>query len=98
MDGTHSTAPRQFAQLFCIQVPLGKGHATAAYGLLPGKQQEHYKEFLTVILDACLREDVRPSPSTVIIDYETAIHNAVLSVILSQNIKIQVHMYIIYFR
>ena len=52
MDGTHSTAPRQFAQLFCIRVPLGEGHATAAYSLLPGKQREHYEEFLIAILDA----------------------------------------------
>ncbi|KAH3787577.1 hypothetical protein DPMN_165703 [Dreissena polymorpha] len=45
------------------------------------KQQEHNEEFLTAILDACLREDTLLSPSTVIIDYETAIHNAVLTVI-----------------
>ncbi|KAH3793711.1 hypothetical protein DPMN_147229 [Dreissena polymorpha] len=37
-DGTHSTAPKQFVQLFCICVPRGNGNVTAAYALLTGKQ------------------------------------------------------------
>ena len=39
MDGTHSTAPAQFAQLFCIRVPLGETCVSAAYALLPAKNQ-----------------------------------------------------------
>ena len=88
MDGTHSTAPGQFAQLFCVRVPLGVTHVTAAYGLLPGKQHQHYEEFFTGLLDACLQRDVRPTPIKIVVDYEMAIHNAIRSVI-SPNIHIQ---------
>ena len=88
MDGTHSTAPGQFAQLFCVRVPLGVTHVTAAYGLLPGKQHQHYEEFFTGLLDACLQRDVRPTPINIVVDYEMAIHNAIRSVI-SPNIHIQ---------
>ena len=88
MDGTHSTAPAQFAQLFCIRVPLGEACVPAAYALLPAKNQEIYEECLTAILDACLWKDVRPNPSRIVVDYEVAIHNAARSV-LSANINIQ---------
>ena len=88
MDGTHSTALSQFAQLFCIRVPLGDTCVSAAYALLPAKSQEIYEECLTAVLDACLRKDIRPSPTRIIVDYEMAIHNAARSV-LSANINIQ---------
>ncbi|KAH3866950.1 hypothetical protein DPMN_030074 [Dreissena polymorpha] len=55
MDGTHSTSPAQFAQLFYIRVPVGESYGTAAYALLPGKQKNHFKECVTAIMDACLR-------------------------------------------
>ena len=88
MDGTHSTAPGQFAQLFCVRVPLGVTHITAAYGLLPGKQHQHYEEFFTGLLDACLQRNVRPTPIEIGVDYQMAIHNAIRSVI-NPNIHIQ---------
>lgn len=88
MDGTHSTAPSQFPQLFCIRVPLGETCVSAAYALLPSKHQEVYEECLTALLDACLRKDIRPNPKRIVADYEVAIHNAVRAVI-SANIHIQ---------
>ncbi|XP_060554674.1 uncharacterized protein LOC132715655 [Ruditapes philippinarum] len=81
MDGTHSTAPQQFGQLFCIRVPLSDSHVSVVYALLPGKQQSHYEECFTAILDVCLQKDIRPNPATIVADYEIAIHNAVRSVI-----------------
>ena len=89
MDGTHSTAPAQFPQLFCIRVPLGETCVSAAYALLPSKRQEVYEECLTALLDACTQKNIRPNPTRVVADYEVAIHNAVRSV-LSPNIHIQV--------
>ena len=56
--------------------------------LLPSKHHDIYGEYLTVILDACLRKDIRPNPSRIVVDYEIAIHNAARSVI-SLNINIQ---------
>ncbi|XP_052801333.1 uncharacterized protein LOC128232033 [Mya arenaria] len=88
MDGTHSTAPQQFKQVFTVRVLLGETSATAAYALLPSKTQEVYEECLTAILDACLRRNIRPNPTKVVTDYEMAIHNAVHAV-LSNTIEIQ---------
>lgn len=88
MDGTHSTCPSQFSQLFVIRVPLGASHVSVVYALLPSKYQSDYEECLTAILDTCLHKNLRPNPSTIVADYEIAIHNAVRSVI-STNINIQ---------
>lgn len=88
MDGTHSTSPAQFQQLFCVRVPLGNSHVSAVYAPLPSKLQSTYEECLTAILDSCLHSDLRPNPNTVEIDYEVAIHNPVRSVV-SPNIHIQ---------
>jgi len=81
MDGTHSTAPAQFAQLFVIRVPLGNSCASVVYTLLPCKQQNAYEEMFSALLDACLQRDIRPNPEHIIADYEVAIHNAVRSIL-----------------
>ena len=54
MDGTQTTAPAQFSQLFCIRVPSRETRVSAAYALIPSKHQDIYEECLTAILDACL--------------------------------------------
>lgn len=36
MDGTFSTSPRLFHQLYIIRAPLGDSAVTCAYALLPG--------------------------------------------------------------
>lgn len=89
MDGTHSTAPSQFQQLFVIRVPLGESCVSVVYALLPSKQQLVYEEMLTALLDACLQRGIRPYPEHIMADYEIAIHNAVRTV-LASNIHIQV--------
>ncbi|KAH3795595.1 hypothetical protein DPMN_149150 [Dreissena polymorpha] len=91
-DGIYSTAPKQFAQLFCICVPLGDGNVTAAYALITCKQQELYEEVFTAVLDACLQRDIRPNIRVVVCDYEQAIHNAVRTS-LSSHTSIQACFY-----
>ena len=78
----------QFSQLLCICVPLGETCVSAAYALLPSKHQDIYEECLTAILDVCLRKDIRPNPSRIVVEYEIAIQNAARSAI-SLNINIQ---------
>jgi len=88
VEGTHSTAPKQFTQMFVVRVPLGNTHVSAVYGLLPSKTHSVYEEFLTAVLDVCLGRNLRPDPTTVVADFEIGIHNAVRSV-LRQDIHIQ---------
>lgn len=86
-----STAPPQLAQLFCIRVPLGETCVTAAYAILPSKQQSAYEECLTALLDTYLQREIRP-PEWSVADYQIAIHNTVRSVV-SPNIHIQVTIF-----
>ena len=94
MDGTHSTAPKQFEQLFVIRVPLGDTCVSAVYALLPSKETYIYEEMFNHILDACGRLHITPKPVRVIADYEMAIHNAVRSS-LNRQMDIQGHAFII---
>ena len=61
---------------------------SAAYALLLSKHQDIYEESLTAILDVCLRKDIQPNNSHMVVEYEIAIHNAARSAI-SLNIDIQ---------
>ena len=88
MEGTHLTAPSQFQQIFCIRTVLDCSYQSVVYALLPSKTRTAYEECLTVILDTCLRKDIRPNRETVVADYELAIHNA-LKTSISSNIHIQ---------
>ena len=88
MDGTHSTSPSQFQQIFCIRTALGSSYQSVVYALLPSKTQATYEECLTAVLDTCLQKDIRPNIETVVADYELAIHNA-LKTSISSNIHIQ---------
>ena len=46
MDGTHSTAPGIFNQIYIIRAPLGETAVTCVYALLAGKSQEVYESIL----------------------------------------------------
>lgn len=87
MDGTFGTSPPQFEQLFVIRVHVGEIPVSAVYALLPSKCQSVYEECLNGLLDACLLRDIRPTPSTVIMDFELAIHNAVKTMLGDVDIK-----------
>jgi len=49
--------------------------------LTAGKAARNVRGLLTAILDACLIRDIHPMPNRIVVDYETAIHNAIKSVI-----------------
>ena len=78
-----------FEQVFTKRVPLGVTLGTAAFALLPSKEQATYDECLTAILDACLAREIRPTQSKVVCDFEVAIHNEVRQV-MSNDIQLQV--------
>lgn len=99
MDGTHSTAPSQFPQLFVIRVPLGGTCATAVYAYLPNKEQRTYENMLNAITTVCQvkqdipdHEPVFPELERVHCDYEIGIHSAIRSV-LGIHVEIQGCLY-----
>jgi hypothetical protein len=81
MDGTFSTAPKFFQQLYVIRAPLGDSAVTCIYAFLSCKTQSIYEELLQAVVDACERLSISPDPSTVIIDFEQAVIKAIPSVL-----------------
>ena len=77
MDGTFSTAPKQFQQLFIIRVLEEKCPITCVYALLPSKDQSTYEETFRAILNTCNEHNLVPSPVSITCDFEVAIHNAI---------------------
>ena len=66
MDGTFSTAPPQFAQLYSVHGLSQGRHVVGAYGLLPNKRLETYIEFL----DQIQGFTNFANPQSVMIDFE----------------------------
>ena len=78
MDGTHSTCPSQFEQLFIIRVPLGDTCVSAVYAYLPSKKEDDYTSMLNALKEVCNDRDIiAAAPTLVVADYEIGIHNAV---------------------
>ena len=76
MDGTFKSAPNLFTQLFTIHGLFPDGYRLPLfYGLLPGKTTTLYKNLFEEV------DSWGPyQPSSILLDYELAIHNAVAEV------------------
>ena len=76
MDATFSSSPNLFAQLFTVHGLYDSGwHMPLVYGLLPGKTQVLYTDFLAAL------DHLFPSatfePQSVLCDFEKGLHNAI---------------------
>ena len=73
MDGTFSTAPPQFAQLYTVHGLANGHHVVGLYGLLPNKLRRTYVQFLRQVQR--LTNDA--SPVTIMIDFEQSCIGAI---------------------
>ena len=73
LDGTFSTAPNMFQQVYVIRSLLGDTATTCAYALLKRKQQATYVELFSKII--CVSEDdgFSPDPMAIITKFEQAV-------------------------
>ena len=84
MDGTFSTVPEQFSQLYVV---FGSGNTSegkifpCAYMLLPNKETLTYLHVLRI-----LKEKTDHSPKEVYIDFEQAVVRAIRTVFPEANI------------
>ena len=84
MDGTFSTVPEQFSQLYVV---FGSGNTSegkifpCAYMLLPNKETLTYLHILHI-----LKEKTDHSPKEVYIDFEQAVVRAIRTVFPEANI------------
>lgn len=81
MDGNFSIAPHLFEQLYVIRAPVGTSYVTCAYGLLSGKSQAEYEEFIRAIVNQCRQLGYNPDPNVIMTDFEISVIRATKDVI-----------------
>ena len=74
MDGTHSTTPGIFNQIYIIRAPLGE---TAVTCVSAGKSQEVYESMFSAIQDKCKELGFGADPLHIVTDFEQAVIRAV---------------------
>ena len=72
IDGTFKVAPAEFLQVFTIHALVDRSAYPLVYVLLPDKTEQGYERVLRKM------KELKPTlnPSSILSDYEKAIHNA----------------------
>lgn len=78
VDGTFSYCPSLFTQLFTIHGLVNTFYIPLVFCLLKNKKIESYKEALFQVVQKCLNLNLILKPQSITIDFEIAIHQAVL--------------------
>ena len=79
MDGNFAMSPDLFKQLYIIRVPLGGSSITTLYALLSKKTQTTYETMLDLLLRRLEELDLEHHVERVVLDFESAVINAVRS-------------------
>ncbi len=77
MDGTFKAAPEMYQQVYSIHVQVMETMVPVCVGLLPAKNTETYVRFFRLIQKAANRYGLNFSPSTISIDFESAMINSI---------------------
>ena len=88
MDGTFTTAPKLFEQLYVIRAPLAETSITCVYAFLSGKSQAVYEELFRAINDKCRTLGLDVEPVNVTIDFEQSVFKAIANV-YGQNVNVK---------
>lgn len=86
-DGTFYTCPSLFHQIYTIHVQLDGSMYPVVYALLPGKSEQIYRRFFTLLQTAMTDNNLDFTPPTVFMDFETAAHNGIRSVVRGVQVK-----------
>lgn len=80
VDGTFSTAPRQFTQVFTIHGSVGQDNVRRfvpmAYMLLPRKNEGTYDKAFSTLVELGEKHGFQLDPDFILLDFETAVMNA----------------------
>ena len=77
MDGTFSTAPDCFRQLYVIRAEIGTTCASCVYAFFPGNTETVYTEMLEAVIAKFTALGFNTDPTVVITDFECAATSAV---------------------
>lgn len=80
MDGTFSTAPALFQQLYVIRAALGDTTIACVYAFMTSKSQEMYVELFRAINVKCQILGFDLDPVTIMTDFEQAVFAAIAEV------------------
>ncbi|XP_069136696.1 uncharacterized protein [Argopecten irradians] len=86
-DGTFYTCPTLFHQIYTIHAEVDGAMTPLVYALLPGKSQDIYIRFLSLLKTAMHDCQLQLSPTTVFADFEIALHNAMRHVFPGVSMK-----------
>ena len=76
MDGTFKVCPRLFYQVYVIHSHCYNTVFPERFCLLPGKQTTYHRLFI-LLQSKCIDHQIALSSSTIIVDFEVAVHNVV---------------------
>ncbi|XP_076094650.1 uncharacterized protein LOC143065150 [Mytilus galloprovincialis] len=79
-DGTFYSCPSTFYQLYSLHSFVDGAMYPLVFALLPGKDQVTYNRFFQLLKDYCQNNQLQLQPETIVLDYETAAHNAASTV------------------
>jgi len=88
MDRTFQVVRKGFRQLYTIDIKVNERSIPVVYALLQKKNQEIYRELFSELLNYCSRQGLELSASLVVMDFETAVMNAVVEV-FRENVRIR---------
>ena len=92
MDGTFATPPGIYEQLYIIRAPLRDSGVTCVYAFLSRKTPEIYEEMLRAVVEACESLSVSPDPTSIMIDFKSAMKSAIPKV-LGSHVDVQCCFY-----
>ncbi|CAG2196462.1 unnamed protein product [Mytilus edulis] len=73
-DGTFYTCPSIFEQLYTLHALIDGEMFPLVFALLPGKSEDIYTRFFSLLKNACTQRQIQLNPTTFFIDYESAYH------------------------
>lgn len=75
-DGTFKYAPKHFLQLYTLHGCRDGTYMPCVFALLPSKERLVYKQMFQCIVDACNGHQLILNPSSLYLDFESAVHDA----------------------
>lgn len=76
-DGTFDYAPKFFSQMFSIHAYKNGYYIPVVFCFLPSKKEDTYITLFKLIINKCNEFGLQFSPSSIVVDFEIAIQNAI---------------------
>lgn len=86
-DGTFRYCPKFFLQIYTIHAVINQHFVPLVFALLPDKTEATYTKMLCIIRDTCRDLQFNFAPTSIMLDFEFAVHNAVRNMFPNTEVK-----------